>query len=847
MALQYRCRNTKRSQILRDSPLPLNGIDYLEVLDRDAPEGTASQRTLLVRMLKAAPWGLTATNVKIEGGVRVTEIKVLSVLRASEASKTLVGRGVITKAERKLFRDLPEPDHVLVVRTHTEGDFSPYQFRLVRSVDRTEAPEGFDPVLSRVEFFFKVDCPSEFDCETDEECPMESRPAPLIDYLARDYESFRRLMLDRLAVTMPDWQERNPADLGIALVEVLAYAADYLSYYQDAVGTEAYLDTARKRVSMRRHARLLDYPMHDGCNARTWVQFEVNDDNILLKRGTQLLTRVTGHSRRIQPDSSDYDRALSQQPVLFETLHDAALFQAHNRMTFYTWGEPDCCLPRGATRATLEGRLPDLKAGDVLIFVEERGPDSGNGVDADPSHRHAVRLTRVTPAEDPLGGQFLDPPGGTAVPVTGIEWMAADALPFPLCVALVEVPDEKRVEGEPVSVVLGNVVAADHGRTIEAGELEPVPARGRYRPRLQHAGLTHCNDLRAEADKRGAGDIHPDGAATELLVQEARKALPAVSLQGDGETWKPRRDLLSCDRFAPAFVVEMEDDGRAYLRFGDGIYGRQPTADARLTATYRMGNGRSGNIGAEAIAHVVTFDDGIDAVWNPLPALGGTDPESLDQVRLYAPQAFRTQERAVTEEDYAKVAQRHPGVQKAMATRRWTGSWYTMFLTIDRKGGLEVDSDFEADLRIFLERYRLAGQDLEIDGPRFVPLDMAFKVCVAPGYFHSDVKAALLERFGNRDMPDGRRGFFHPDNFTFGQPVYLSRFLAAAMQVPGVRWVDTGNHEATPNRFKRWGEPSDGEFDRGWIDMGRLEIARLDNDPNAQENGKLEFTMEGDL
>ena len=70
---------------------------------------------------------------------------------------------------------------------------------------------------------------------------------------------------------MPDWRERNPADLGITLVELLAYAGDQLSYYQDAVATEAYLGTARRRTSVRRHARLVDYPMHDGANARAWL------------------------------------------------------------------------------------------------------------------------------------------------------------------------------------------------------------------------------------------------------------------------------------------------------------------------------------------------------------------------------------------------------------------------------------------------------------------------------------------------------------------------------------------------------------------------------------------------
>ena len=70
---------------------------------------------------------------------------------------------------------------------------------------------------------------------------------------------------------MPDWRERHVPDIGIMLVELLAYVGDQLSYYQDAVATEAYLDTARQRISVRRHARLVDYAMHEGCNARAWV------------------------------------------------------------------------------------------------------------------------------------------------------------------------------------------------------------------------------------------------------------------------------------------------------------------------------------------------------------------------------------------------------------------------------------------------------------------------------------------------------------------------------------------------------------------------------------------------
>ena len=124
-------------------------------------------------------------------------------------------------------------------------------------------------------------------------------------------------------------------------------------------------------------------------------------------------------------------------------------------------------------------------------------------------------------------------------------------------------------------------------------------------------------------------------------------------------------------------------------------------------------------------------------------------------------------------------------------------------------------------------------------------LEIVMTVCVEPGYFADDVEEALFMVFSNRDLADGRRGFFHPDNFTFGQPVYLSQVISWAMQVPGVRWVDLTDRGYGLNRFRRWGEESYGEFDAGVITLGRLEIARLDNDPNAQENGSIAFLMEG--
>jgi predicted phage baseplate assembly protein len=308
----------------------------------------------------------------------------------------------------------------------------------------------------------------------------------------------------------------------------------------------------------------------------------------------------------------------------------------------------------------------------------------------------------------------------------------------------------------------------------------------------------------------------------------------------NGESWTPRGDLLSSDRFSRDFVVEVDNAGQAHLRFGDGLRGKRPPVGAIPVVTCRSGNGLHGNIGHESIKHVVTSNKQVTSVRNPLAARGGSRSESIEHVRLHAPQAFRTQERCVTAADYVEAAQRHPEVDRAVAVLRWMGGWHTMFVALERKNGRPVDTAFQAELRAFLERFRLVGYDLEICAPRYISLDIALNVRVAAHSFQTSVNQRLFEAFSDIDLPNGNRGFFHPDNLTFNQPVYLSQIIATAMRLPGVDQVE-------PLRFQQLGQPARDELADGRIKVGPLEIARLDNDPNLPENGRIEFILEGGL
>ena len=816
----YFCCDELRRAALADplkNPSGLNGIDFLEVLDHDAPSKVMRQRLLELHFVNALTSGpLTKDNVLIEGGERISDVIVTNVTPG------------------------PGTD-VLTVEVNQPGDFSIYKLQLVQDAQHLQPPPGYDPVLSEVDFSFKVECPSDFDCRSQCVCPPSPRVEPDINYLAKDYSSFRRLMLDRIALLSPQWTERNAADLGVALVETLAFVGDYLSYQQDAIGTEAYLGTARRRVSVRRHARLVDYAMEDGCNARAWVHIQVSADTGPLPKGTRIFTRITGQPV-VLPDDP---RILRQAHAGFETMHEMPmLFEAHNEMNFYTWTDQRCCLASGATSAELDGHFPDLQKGDVLVLEEVLGPRTGQPGDADPGHRQAVRL-----AEQPV--LDVDPLNGNEF--THIEWGDEDALTFPLCISsrTDEEHDEKYL-GNTVSVARGNIVLCDHGLTETNAPIpdtvpeptifrpatscdpcvqtEPVAVPPRYRPVLKDQPLTFAAPFDATT------------SAVSAMTLDIHTAMPAVSLSSllntDTETWLPKRDLLNSAANAPEFVVEVDTDGAAYLRFGDDLLGERPESGTQFTATYRVGNGAAGNVGAESLAHIVTGLTAISLVRNPLPAQGGVESETIEDVRQRAPAAFRTQERAVTETDYAEVTQRDRRVQRAAATFRWTGSWHTVFLTVDRLGGLLVDAPFETSIADFVERYRMAGYDLEVDAPQFVSLQIEMHVCVKPDYFRTDVEAAILEIFSNRILPDGRRGMFHPDNFTFGQTVYLSPLIAAAQAVDGVASVEI-------TIFQREGQDDAKPLQDGFLPMGRLEIARCDNDPNFAEHGVFVLTAGG--
>ena len=844
----YFCSQKNRRTLVLQHPT-LNGIDFLEV---PQIEGRDCGKQLAITMLKdARSLGIGAAQIALSGGTATGQVKVVSVSCGTE--------------------DAPK---TIAVELDQTGDFSPYSFTLVATAETNEPPTGIDPQLASVGFSFKAGCKTIADCLPCDCCPPAIVTTPDINYLAKDFGGFRQTMLDRMSVLVPDWDQNHVADIGMTLVEMLAYAADHMSYQQDAAGTEGYISTARSRISLRRLVKLVDYTIDPGSNARTWVYLQAAADAVKIKCGTLLYPRVPGFGTVIAPESNQAS-TLQRSTLGFATMRHAEIYLEQNLINFYTWGDSACCLPTGSTTATLMPQprtmnFTTLKPGAVLLFEEVMGPDTGELEDANPLNRWAVRLTEVK-TTDYLGNPLIDPLNQQAI--TQITWAAEDALPFPLCISSTTNAANGSRPLNAVSVARGNIVPADHGVWQDWQDLGPVPdppmppvsggscsctcedtdtsPLPRYHPELKNSPLTFAwpLDFQSTANpstmppKITTWDSLPASAFLAPISSSATRPAPQILVEDNvNQSWIPLDDLLSSDETTRAYVLEVEHDGSAFLRFGDGQYGMAPVTGMEFQAKYRVGNGAIGNIGRDTLAHLLPVEagalPGVVLIRNPLAATGGVDQETMQHITRSAPYAFRTQLRAVTEADYSVMAEQDPAIQEAKGTFRWTGSWYTAFVSLDSVAQNGPSPALIGSTTTRLNLLRMIGTDLDVQGAVLVGLRITLSICVDVEYVQADVRSAVMQLFVMGNMCNGQPGLLDPANFTFGEAIYTSPFIAAAQGVEGVDSV-------TITAFQRMDDASDDGVAKGYLQMGTLELARCNNDPNRLDLGVLTINADG--
>jgi len=822
----------------------LNGIDFVEI-------ASADQKTLRVHFLNTVPLQGTLTDVQITGGETIPNVPVSNL----EALKKHV-------KEATYWTTDSEGRPTLTLLVDAPGDFSSYELTITSN-------DTLDPFFNHSSFSFKALCDSDLDCEVPPQaCPPPTGDVPPIDYLAKDFLSFRQALSDFSALRYPEWQERSEADFGMMFMEALCGLADDLSYTQDRIAAEATLDTATQRRSIVRHARLMDYEPQPATAARLCLQLDVQDgvttlstgllmtalgpdgNSIDFETGTGLIDPQTGQlNQETFTVNSAWNRCKSSR----DTLNQCKSPDDFKLLPYY-WDNSQRCLKAGSTEMWVVGHnfnfITDENAGKgngQALLIDTQGATS-----ADPPIREVVHLLSAKEERDALFQQD----------VTHIVWGAQEALKSDHDLTFTD-----DTPPWPRTVLAGNLVPATEGRRFtETFAIDTAPASNPQMPlAIVRTGPNSTPDaptnqyLYTLQHPRLAWLAQPGLDTFPLpeivLVQQP----PPSSTEVFDWTW--RRRLLDAELFEKAFTVDPArfirvarisdgstiqivqdydgDDGDT-IRFGDGIFGGIPEDGDVFQVTYCMGGGTIGNVAADTIVNVdATALSQVKAVTNPFPADGGADEETDERVRRLAPQAFRARQfRAVRPEDYEAAAKRLPWVFRAGTDFRWTGSWLTVFTTADPQGTEAISVEEHLELIDLLNRYRLAGYESYAPPPHYVSLDLKITVCARSDAFRGDVEAAILRALSTAKFPDGTTGFFYFDNFTFGSPLERSALEAAiqrAYGVAGVLCILYRQRGVTP----------------GYINMPQTvqvrsrDILRVDNDPSRPERGSLKVYVEG--
>jgi hypothetical protein len=140
--------------------------------------------------------------------------------------------------------------------------------------------------------------------------------------------------------------------------------------------------------------------------------------------------------------------------------------------------------------------------------------------------------------------------------------------------------------------------------------------------------------------------------------------------------WRQVPSFFASSALDAHYVVVVDRDERAHLRFGDGIAGRVPNS---VEAQSKEGGGVEGRVELAALTRMIgTVESDAGAVVpvtvsNPSASVGGDAAEGVEQVRINAPENLRVQERAVAREDYEISAIKVPGVVRAFHGTRNQG------------------------------------------------------------------------------------------------------------------------------------------------------------------------------
>ena len=228
------------------------------------------------------------------------------------------------------------------------------------------------------------------------------------------------------------------------------------------------------------------------------------------------------------------------------------------------------------------------------------------------------------------------------------------------------------------------------------------------------------------------------------------------------------------------FQVVYDDNFTATILFGDGIVGNSPPLNATYTVTYRVGGGTRGNIANGVINAVQQYTEGVTnktaTIENTSMATGGSDAETVEHAKKYAPLTFKRQDRLVTLEDFTSFVNSYispystMGKGRAVTRKAYSSANYIDVYVLEKASTLQLQKaseSFKLDLLEKINEKKMLTDEVIICDGLIRALDLIITIKVDN---ELTAKEEIIKGLVKNTVLD----FFSPDSFDFGKTLSLS-------------------------------------------------------------------------
>ncbi|MCP4804071.1 MAG: hypothetical protein GY913_34340 [Proteobacteria bacterium] len=289
--------------------------------------------------------------------------------------------------------------------------------------------------------------------------------------------------------------------------------------------------------------------------------------------------------------------------------------------------------------------------------------------------------------------------------------------------------------------------------------------------------------------------VHPGERDQQVFPRPELFPDLAVTVEypdGTREPWYRVEDLLTAAKDDPVYTVDPVD---GTLHFGNGIRGRMlPVGTNNIVLdVYRKVPGEVGNVGAGEVTVCDGFADRVKVV-NLLPAVGGRDAETIDEIIRRAPSLLTSRDRAVTQQDFEIIAMEASGeIARAACAGSMgrDGTVQVVILPHRREGELTPDPFLSSGLRDHVERYLSRRCLINIE-PRvrlatFLPIDVSVTLRLRPNANQLVVREDAEWWVGS--FLDPYEGGIDQEGWPFRGTLYAQDFARMVSDIPEVRHV----------------------------------------------------------